>query len=370
MPTELNALGGGGDPVARALDRTVGAALVRVTGELRPKRWLPADLQRIGVMKAIGIGDMILATGVIRDVAAAFPGAEVVVLAGSENEGIARLVENVRVVPLRLAQPWSTVRFLRAARLDVLLDLGQWTRTEAIYSLLSGARYTVGFETPGQRRHYAYDETAPHSPEVHELENFRRVAARIGVEGSSLPRIEPPAAQAEPPVSGPYSVFHLWPGGFFSHLREWPLDSWRELARRLVERGFQILLSGAPADAPRAEAFASSCLELGDAVQSIAGRHDLVRLVSVLRESKCVVSVNTGVMHLAAAAGAPTVALNGPTNDARWGPLGPRVVSLSSSLRGCGYLNLGWEYDGHRTDCMQGISVDRVADAVLELAGG
>ena len=81
-------------------------------------------------------------------------------------------------------------------------------------------------------------------------------------------------------------------------------------------------------------------------------------------------SVNTGVMHLAAAVGAPTIALNGPTSATRWGPIGANVVCVDSELPGCGYLNLGFEYDGHRTDCMRGISVDRVATAVLERARG
>ena len=40
----------------------------------------------------------------------------------------------------------------------------------------------------------------------------------------------------------------------------------------------------------------------------------------------------------------------------------------ASDLPGCGYLNLGFEYEGRRTDCMSGISVDRVASATLELA--
>src|SRR5918911_1069323 len=80
-------------------------------------------------------------------------------------------------------------------------------------------------------------------------------------------------------------------------------------------------------------------------------------------------SSSTGVMHLAAASGAPTVSLNGPTSEARWGPVGERVRSVNADLPGCGYLNLGFEYDRGRTDCMRAISVDRVAEAVLALTG-
>ena len=63
------------------------------------------------------------------------------------------------------------------------------------------------------------------------------------------------------------------------------------------------------------------------------------------------------------------MALNGPTSALRWGPVGPRTVCVDSDLPGCGFLNLGFEYEGQREDCMAGISVDRVADAALAFEG-
>lgn len=318
-------------------------------------------------MKSAGIGDMVLASAVARDLVAARPDCEVVLFAGPDNEGVARLVEGVEVVVLPMTRPWEAVSRLRAARVDVLLDLGQWTRLEALCAFLSGAAFTVGFRTPGQRRHYCYDAAVLHSSEVHELENFRRIAAAIGVESRSLPSIPAPE-ETRAPVEEPYAVFHLWPGGFRSELKEWPLRSWRELAARLHERGLGIVLTGGPGDAERTAAFAASCAA-GGRVASVAGRCSLGELVGILARASCVVSVNTGVMHLAAAVGAPTVGLNGPTSEARWGPLGPRTVSVNSELPGCGYLNLGFEYEGHRTDCMEGIAVDRVTEAVLSFLG-
>jgi ADP-heptose:LPS heptosyltransferase len=103
-------------------------------------------------------------------------------------------------------------------------------------------------------------------------------------------------------------------------------------------------------------------------MKSVAGRYRLDEVIDLIGSAKCVVSVNTGLMHLAAAVGVPTVGLNGPTSAKRWGPIGPNVVCINSDLPGCGYLNLGFEYDGRRTDCMRGISVDRVVSATLELA--
>jgi ADP-heptose:LPS heptosyltransferase len=99
----------------------------------------------------------------------------------------------------------------------------------------------------------------------------------------------------------------------------------------------------------------------------LAGRLSLAQVVDLVAGSACVVSVNTGIMHMAAAAGAPTVGLNGPTSAVRWGPIGDLTASVNSSLAGCGYLNLGSEYEGEREDCMVGITVDDVGRAVRQV---
>lgn len=316
-------------------------------------------------MKTTGIGDLVLASAVVRDMQDAFPRSSLVLFAGPGNAGVAELVEHATVVTLPTASPWRAIPLIRAARVDILLDLGQWTRLEAVYASLSGARWTVGFRTPGFDRHFAYDETVLHSNRVSELENFRSLARAAGAMPRAQPRFRCPQTVREPPVAGPYVIFHLWPGGFRSELREWPAASWRELADRVRAAGYGVVLTGGPDDVERTRRFVDSCA--ADVV-SIAGRCPFGELVGVLAAARCVVSVNTGLMHLAAAAGAPTIALNGPTSALRWGPVGDRVVCIDSSLPRCGFLNLGFEYDGQRTDCMSGIDVDRVAEATLREA--
>ena len=360
--------GGRGSSRLRTLDRTVVRSLLRAVGAIKRRRPLPSRLHRIGLMKSTGIGDMILTTAVARDVMAAHPDAEVVVFAGADNADVARLVPGVRIAQLATARPWAAIPRLRAERLDAIVDFGQWTRLEALYAALSGASWKAGFDTPGQRRHYAYDATVPHSANRSEMANYRELISTIGVTSTSVPSFRPARPARPLPVEGPFVVFHLWPGGFRSELREWPAESWRSLADRFTKDGFTIVLTGGPADVERTDAFIESSGDLAKHLKSVAGRYRLNELVDLIGSASCVVSVNTGLMHLAAAAGVPTVGLNGPTSAKRWGPIGPNAICIDSDLPGCGYLNLGFEYDGKRTDCMRGISVDRVTSAALELA--
>jgi heptosyltransferase-3 len=351
----------------RRLDAALGPAGLRLLGALRGRRPRPAEPRRIGLMKTTGIGDVILLSAVARDVIESWPEAEVFVITGPENASLVELIAGARPVTLPTTQPHRVLASLRALRLDVLVDYGQWTRVEALYSCLSGARWTAGFRTAGQRRHAAYDATVEHRDDVPELDNFRALTARLGVQSTAEPHFE---AREEVPsqIAEPYVVLHMWPGGFRSELREWPSERWRELATALASDGFQIVLSGGPGDRERSQQFVSTSPGLAGQVIDLSGRHRLSDLVGLLAGARAVISVNTGIMHLAAATGVPTIALNGPTSSLRWGARGPRVVNLDSELPGCGFLNLGFEYDGRRLDCMTGISVERVLGATREHA--
>jgi heptosyltransferase III len=150
-------------------------------------------------------------------------------------------------------------------------------------------------------------------------------------------------------------------------LKQWPEERWVELARVLLDRGLDVIVTGAPADAAATEHMILAGKALGIRVRSFAGQLDLVQTSSVLAAARLVVSVNTGIMHLAAAVGVPVVALHGPTNPARWGPLGshcvPIVPDAPPQVPTC-YLNLGFEFPTNAEPCMEYISVAKVLSAV------
>lgn len=354
----------------RFLDRYAGIPLLWLGGALRRRRPPPAAPRSIGIVKAYAIGDTVMLSAIAADLRRAYPEARIVFFAGRDNVGAARLIAGLdEVVAFDISRPWTAVRELRRRRLDVVLDFGAWPRIEAAVTALAGAGYTVGFQTAGQHRHYCFDAAVEHSAEVHELENYRGLLRELGVEPRAVPSI-PRASGGDGLPDRPYVVLHLWPGGYQSWIKEWPLERWSALVAELAARPYAIVLTGGPADAQRTQAFAEVCGSQGHAATNTAGSLGLAGVVSLLASSECVVSVNTGIMHLAAAAGAPTVGLNGPTSGRRWGPLGERSVGLDSEYEGCGYLNLGSEYEGRRTDCMEGISVERVLAAVSSLTQG
>jgi ADP-heptose:LPS heptosyltransferase len=276
-------------------------------------------------------------------------------------------------VLIDLTQPLETIRRIRERRVDVLFDFTSWQRITAFYSMLGGAKFTVGFRTPGQWRSRGYDRTVEHRADRHEVENFRALLAGSGftppIAGTHLPAINvaaPPAPlyPREPDIV----ALHLWASGQRSWLREWPEERWIELAKRLAGPQTLFLITGAPADRPRTDPFVARMNAAGLRAEAFVSPDGFRTLANLLRRARLVVSVNTGVMHLAAIAGAATIAINGPNRNGRWGPVGPRAVGVEAPGEGCGYLHLGFDFDGRATDCMERTTVDQVAAAAAKLS--
>jgi ADP-heptose:LPS heptosyltransferase len=139
-------------------------------------------------------------------------------------------------------------------------------------------------------------------------------------------------------------VLHMWPGGSGAALKEWPTKRWLAVTNAIISKGYHLALTGSPEQHSLNETFMSSLHQgVRGFVTNMAGV-GLADTARILSRASLDVSVNTGVMHVAAAAGVPLVALHGLTNAARWGPISDRAISIESSLSGCGYLNLGFEY--------------------------
>jgi len=351
----------------RHIDRAAGSPLLWLLGLLRPKRALPAEIRRVGILAFETIGDTLLAAGVIASLRASRPGVEIVVFASSGNAGILPLIEGIdAVVQVPLTRPLQALAAVRSAPVDLAIDIGQWPRWYAVLCALSRSRYTIGFATPGQGRHYAYDCAVPHRDDVHEVENFQRLLTPLaGVTPVPPARALKPVAAppADVAAKSPYVVVHPWASGFNFASREWPLERWVELTRRVCALGRTVLISGSPGDRARADGLAARCAGLP--VESIAGRWRLAELAGVLQGAEAVVCVNTGIMHLAALLDVPLVALHGPTSRRRWGPLGTRSIALAPpDATPAEFLNLGFEYPRGPVDCMSSIAVDPVFAAL------
>lgn len=139
----------------------------------------------------------------------------------------------------------------------------------------------------------------------------------------------------------PPSFLAVHPGSG-SAFKNWPADRFAHLAEALSGDRPWLLVEGP------AEHSAASPIEAGAAIR--ARNLDPRVLGAVLRHAGLFVGNDSGASHLAAAWGAPTLALFGPTDPAVWAPIGPRVRVLRSP-----------------TAAMDGLETARVLEAACTL---
>ena len=166
---------------------------------------------------------------------------------------------------------------------------------------------------PGIRHEHAFDR--------HCVDTEKRIYRELlgaGPTDAAEPRLL--LAEATAAAPGPGFVL-LNPGfagiaepGYRSH-RAWPREHWAELAGLITKQaGWDVRVNGTASERP----FLAPLLEL-PGVHSLIGS-SIEQLAMEIRSAACVVSVDTGTMHLAAALGTPVAALFGPTIPALTGP--------------------------------------------------
>lgn len=358
----------------RGVDLLVWGFALLAMSLFRRKRPL-SGARDVGLMMFETIGDTVLASSLVESLRASLAPLSVTLFVSSGNRDAAGLIGGVgRIIEVPLTRPMAAVRAMRAVPLDVLIDIGQWPRWYAFLCAVSRSRFTIGFATPGQFRHLAYDAAVPHRAEVHELANLVQLLSPLPGVVPLPPKLTLPVPEPAFPVfAAPYVLLHPGASGFRAAEREWPVGHWRQLVAELGARGIGVVVSGSKADSGKAAAIVRDAM-LQERVVSVAGEVTLEQLCLIMKNAACIVAVNTGVMHIAAVLDLPLVALHGPTSRRRWGPTGARSIALAPAPGpDTEFLNLGFEYPPYRVECMQRIGVGEVAAAVrrqLDAAGG
>ena len=325
----------------RVIDRWIGPFVLAAIALFRRRRTVPVEIRRVALFKSASIGDTVLLSALVEDLRRRYPDVHLTLFVGNSNRETARCIDGIdEVVHVDVGKPWAAIATIRRKPFDVWLDCGQWPRIDAILSVLARAGCVIGFDTPGESRGRAYDVPVRHDNAIHELENLRGLLRPLGIVGSALPALTRPGLP-ETALTG-VVVFHMYAGSFLGPYKSWPSEHWRRLAEWMHERGLALVFTGGPENSPAIESLAAT---LGFPVVCYAGQ-SLAATNAVVGSARLVVSVDSGVMHIAAAMGTPLVGLFGASDPVRWGPVGrpdrTRVV-VASPCEGRFFIKKGNE---------------------------
>jgi heptosyltransferase-2 len=115
----------------------------------------------------------------------------------------------------------------------------------------------------------------------------------------------------------------LCPGAEFGPAKRWPPNYFSDLGAQFLRDGMQVWIVGSPNDKLAATAVVQAAGEPGQRFRDLTGKTDLGTAIDLLAVASMVVSNDSGLMHAAAAVGAPLVALFGSSSPVYTPPLSP-----------------------------------------------
>jgi heptosyltransferase-2 len=166
---------------------------------------------------------------------------------------------------------------------------------------------------------------------MHLSEEYLALGAPLGAGDGAAPVLGVSAAareaaaallEAHAPGARASGFLVLGPGALYGPAKRWSAARFAELGRRWARRGLAVLVCGTAGEAALCAEVAAA---IGSGGVSLAGHTSLPEQAALCAGARAVACNDSGLAHLAAAVGAPTVALFGSTSSAWTAPLGPRV---------------------------------------------
>ncbi|MCI0691217.1 lipopolysaccharide heptosyltransferase II [candidate division KSB1 bacterium] len=338
------------------------------------------SVRRILLSRLRFMGDVILTTPLIRRLKAAFPEARLSYL--TQDTFAPLLFHNPHLdeviawpVSGSITEQGRVYYQVRQRRFDVAIDLFGNPRT-ALMTWLTGAPIRVGGDFRGRGKLYNVRVPAPIT-ELNAIDFHWRGLEALGIDKGDN-RTEIFLSEEEKKWARNYieemsldmtrPIVGLHPGATWPNKR-WPEKYFAELARQLVGKKIQVLFTQGPDE----EKIVMEVMQQISPSQRTGAANiislpllDLRRLASMQKQMQVFVSNDCGVMHLAVAAGTPTIGLFGPSQPHIWFPYD----------RAAGHLALWHEIEcrpchknfcplGH-LNCQNELLPERVAAAVLE----
>ena len=318
------------------------------------------------------LGDIILTIPVLEKLRHGFPEAYIDVITGAPGKDIFVSYPAVREVavpkkPRSFGKRMLQIIELRRRRYDLVVDL-----KNSLVPYVIGARFHSrlfvslmnGRDLPGSGRI---------SPVRHKKEEHLSRLLGLGIDplfdaGFFIPVTDEEKSRVtEMMDSGEGGKAVILNPGAKSHLKRWDAVKYAGLADRLVsELGCRVFVTGSDEDRETVQWVTS---RMKRPVMDLCCRTSIGALLELMSRVDLVITNDSAPLHVASAAGVPTIAVFGPSDERKYGPLAERsiVVKPGVSCRPCGRARCA---RGRVNGCISGVGIDEVFQAARELLEG
>jgi lipopolysaccharide heptosyltransferase II len=356
------------------------AAIAAAQTVLRPREApLPPreETRTVFVIKLWAIGEYLMATPAFASLRGLYPQAEITLLTGVAAAPLAAAAptfDRVWTVPeeIFVRRRIRELRRLRArlaaedADLAVVFHLA-WEFSA--FAAWAGVPNRVGFDRGGDG--FAHTVKVPRLERRHQVEEYFDLARACGAAGDPGPLAVVPGDEAEaeaehflsePPFAGSAPVL-VAPGGGVNpktrmEAKRWPAERYVELVN-ILKADYDIALVGGPSDAALNAGVAAAT-----GVTDLTGKTSLPALYLLFKKAEAFIGNDSAPMHLAAAAGTPTIAFFGPTDPKVNGPWRTPALILTYETDCSPCYKDGYFPDCDHRRCLTAITASHAAARV------
>ncbi len=343
---------------------------------LGSSRWDWRDVRKILLVRLRSIGDTVLATPSLYALKRFMPQAQLDILL---EDWVAPLLDGFphvdNVITLdrgSVASRAHVARQLRRARYDVAYNLHGGT-TATFLTRASGATHRVGYASYQYARLHNHLSPSPlmlwGREKTHSVEQqlallgwsgvpvTDRPSTQLGITPEAAASVAARIAAAGLAARQPFALVH--PAAAFA-TKQWATNNFARIVEELAARNVATVALAAPHEAPINEELARTC-----AAPIVAFNDLALPQVTALASRACLfVGNDSGIAHIAAAVGVPTVVIFGSSNRAHWQPWAKapaEVVFEEMSCQPChGYFCEKFE----QPECILRVPVQRVTAAI------
>ena len=290
---------------------------------------MQAPPRRILFIKLLGLGSLVVASDAIAAMRQRFPNARLILLTDANiATGIAPFHLFDEIIPVETGNLWAT--FLRMARFLVrswgwrglwVIDLEVYSKLTTVLALLTLARNRFGFYLPPVPfRKYLNTHNIPFNQDSFLEDNYRSMARQVT--GLSTLRASLPAARPEE-RNKPFIILNNTCSGL-ADVRKLPDRTFSEICQWILQHtSYNLALLGTPGDKETINQFVAGdpALARGKSrILNFAGSaRDFESYYRFLREKGvCLITIDSGPLHIARKLGLPTVSIWGPTDPGNY----------------------------------------------------
>jgi len=232
---------------------------------------------------------------------------------------------------------------LHSKHFDLVIDM-QGLFKSAVLAAISGCDNRIGYCEMREGSGLVSKAIIGTHSKDHVIERYLDVARYLGAKVDSLDDVEFPmpdlsaetkAVQAKLAEYGcnvgkKYVV--IVPGARW-WTKEWQVEHYADLAKKIATDGTYVVLAGGPDDAPKGDAIYKQAAD--EHIINLIGGTSLRELAALIKGCNFYISADTGPLHFAAALKKPLIAMYGPTKADRTGPYGSKNSTVLLSPAKC-----------------------------------